>query len=112
MLVPKANGKVWLCLDPAHLNQELRPIHRGPGLNNILPKLSNAKYISFIDMSSGYHDLKLELKIFILHDVCVPIWEIQVQMIKICSTTGRGYEIFKNLPNVFSIADDILVVGS
>ena len=31
MSVPKANGKVRLCLDPAWLNQALiRPMHRGP----------------------------------------------------------------------------------
>ena len=34
VVVPKANGKVCLCLDPAQLNQALiRPIHRGPTLN-------------------------------------------------------------------------------
>ena len=33
VLVPKANGKVRLCLDPAWLNQALiRPVHRGPTL--------------------------------------------------------------------------------
>ena len=37
VLVPKANGKVRLCLDPAQLNQALiRRIHQGPTLNNIL----------------------------------------------------------------------------
>ena len=42
VVVPKENGKVWLCLDPAWLNQTLiRPIHRDPTLNNILPKLNN-----------------------------------------------------------------------
>ena len=61
MLVPKANGKVLLCLDPAQLNQALiRPIHRGPTLNDILPKLNNVKYMSIIDTSSGYHNLKLD----------------------------------------------------
>ena len=31
VLVPKANGRVMLCLDPAWLNQALiRPMHRGP----------------------------------------------------------------------------------
>ena len=40
VLVPKANGKVRLCLDLARLNQALiRPIRRGPTLNDILPKL-------------------------------------------------------------------------
>ena len=42
VLVLKANGKVRLCLDPALLNRALiRPIHRGPKLNDILPKLNN-----------------------------------------------------------------------
>ena len=63
VLVPKANGKVRLCLDPARLNQALiRPVHRGPMLNNILPQLNNVKYMSIIDASLGYHNLKLDEK--------------------------------------------------
>ena len=63
VLVPKANGKVRLCLDLARLNQALiRPIHRGPTLNDILPKLNNVKYMSIIDASSGYHNLQLDTK--------------------------------------------------
>ena len=63
MLVPKANGKVRLCLDLACLDQALiRPIQRGPTLNDILPKLNNAMYLSLIDMSLGYHNLKLDEK--------------------------------------------------
>ena len=59
VLVPKTNGKVRFCLDPVHLNQALiRQIHRGPTLNDILPKLNNAKYLSVIDASSGYHNLE------------------------------------------------------
>ena len=61
MLVPKANGKVWLCLDLVQLNQALiRLIHRGPTLNDILPKLHSVQYMSIIDASSGYHNLKLD----------------------------------------------------
>ena len=61
VLVPKTNGKVRLCLDLAHLNQALlRPIHGGPSLNDKLPKLNNAKYLSVIDASLGYHNLKLD----------------------------------------------------
>ena len=61
VVVPKANGKVQLCLDPAQLNQALiRPIHRGPTLNYILPNLNNVQYMSIIDASSGYHNIKLD----------------------------------------------------
>ena len=60
VLVPKTNGKVRLCLDLVRLNQVLtRPVHRGPMLNDILPRLNDVKYMSIIAASSGYHNLKL-----------------------------------------------------
>ena len=43
------------------LNQALIiPVHRGPILNDILLKLKNARHLSLIDLSSGYHNLKLD----------------------------------------------------
>ena len=61
VLVPNANGEVRLCLDPVRVNQALiRPIHRGPMLNDILPKLNNVQYMSIINVSSWYHNLKLD----------------------------------------------------
>ena len=67
VLVPKANGKVRLCLDTAWLNHALiRLIHRGPTLNDILPKLHNVKFMSIIDASSGYHNLKSDEKLLYL----------------------------------------------
>ena len=61
VLVPKANGKVRLCLYPVRLNQALiRPVHRGPILNDILPRLNNENFMSIIDASSGYDNLKLD----------------------------------------------------
>ena len=66
VFVPKANGKVRLCLDPVRLSQVLiRPVHRSPMLNDILLKLNNVQYMSIIDVSLGYHNLKLDKKIII-----------------------------------------------
>ena len=46
------------------------------------------------------------------------VWQLQIQKTAIWSSPHAGDmfqckidEIFKNLPNVFGIADDILVVG-
>ena len=117
VLVPKANGKLRLCLDPAWLNQALiRPIHRGPTLNNILPKLNNVRYMSIIDASSGYHNLKLDENSSYLTFACqfgryrykwlpfgaVPVGDMFQHKID---------EIFSDMPNVFGIVDDILVIG-
>ena len=61
VLVLKPNGKVRLSLDPVRLNHALTgPVHRGPVLNDIFPKLNDAKYLSLIDVSSGYHKLTLD----------------------------------------------------
>ena len=55
---------VRLCPDLAWLNQALiRPIHRGPTLNDILPKLNNVKFMSIIDASSWYHNCQLDTKL-------------------------------------------------
>ena len=63
VLVPKANGKVRLCLDPVRLNQALiRPLHKGPTLYDIVPRLNNVIYMLIIDTSSGYHNLKVDEK--------------------------------------------------
>ena len=45
-LVPKANGKVWLCMDPARLNKVLIRLAYGePSLNDILHWLAGVKYL-------------------------------------------------------------------
>ena len=47
----------------------------------------------------------------------MPVLVIQIQKMTIQSSTGRGHvpekihKIFKELPNVFGIADDFIVVG-
>ena len=60
LLIPKANGKVRLCLDPASLNKVIiRLILGGLILNNIISRLAGVKYIMLNDASSGYHNLKV-----------------------------------------------------
>ena len=78
VLVPKANGKVSSCLDPARLYQALiRPIHRDPTLNHILPRLNNAKYMSIINASLGYHNLQLDTKLSYLTTFTCPFGRYQ-----------------------------------
>ena len=117
-MVPKANGKVRLCIDPVRLNQALiRPIHRGPTLNNILPKLNNGQYMSIIDMNSGYHNLKLDKNSFYLTTFACPFGQYQYKHLLFHAVpVGNMFqykidEIFSDMPNVFGIVDDILVIG-
>ena len=118
VVVPKANGKVWLCLDPVQLNQALiRPIHRGPTLNNILPKLNNAQYMSIIDVSSGYHNLKLDKQLSYLTMFACQFGRYRYNHLPFRAVLAGDMfkhkidEIFNDIPNVFGIADNILVIG-
>ena len=117
VLVPNANEKVRLCLDPAQLNQALlRPVHRRPLNNDLLPKLNNVKYLSLIDASSEYCNLKLDEISYLMMFACQfgRYWYKQLPFR--AAQAGDMFkrnidEIIKELPNKFSIADDILVIG-
>ena len=59
--VTKKNGTLRLCLDPKDLNRAIkRPHHCTPTLDDILPKLNEAKYFSIADARSGYWSIKLD----------------------------------------------------
>ena len=117
-LVPKANGKMWLCLDPAWLNQALiRPIHRGPTLNDILPRHSNMPCMSIINASLGSNNLKLDEQLSYLTTFACPFGRYQYKWLPFRAVlVGDMFqckinEIFNDMPNVYGIADDILVIG-
>ena len=118
VLVPKANGKVRLCLDPGRLNQALiRPVHQGLTLNDILPKLNNVQYMSIISASSGYHNLKLDKQSSYLTTFSCPFGRYQYKRLLFGAVLAGDMfqwkidKIFNHMPNVFGIADDILVIG-
>ena len=57
----KPNGKLRICLDPKDLNKAIsREHHVIPTLEEILPKLSGAKYFSTVDATCGYWNVELD----------------------------------------------------
>ena len=117
VLVPKANGKVRLCLDPVWLNQALmRPIHRGPMINDLLPKLNNVQYMSIKDVSLGYHNLKLDEKMYLTTFSCPFAQYWKKWLLFRAAPAGDMFQhkidyIFSDMPNVFGIAYDNLHIG-
>ena len=106
VLVPKANGMARLCLDPVRLNQALiRPVHRGAMLNDIIPRLNNVQYMSIIDTSSGYLNLKLDKKLSYLTMFTCPFgWYQHKQLLFGAAPAGDMFqckidEIFSDMPN-------------
>ena len=118
VLVPNANGKVRLCLDPAHLNQALiRPVHRGPTLNDILPNLNNVRNLSLIDVSSRYHSLRLNEKSSYLTTFTCQFGIYRYTRLSFgTASVGDMFqqkidEVFNDMPDVFGIPNGILAVG-
>ena len=86
-------------------------------LNDILPKLNNVQCLSLIDASLGYHNLKLDKQSSYLTTFACPFSRYRYKWLPFgAALAGDMFqckidEIFNNMPNVFSIADDILVIG-
>ena len=89
----------------------------GSTLNDILLELNNALYLSLIKMSSGYHSLKLGEKSPNLTAFACIFDRYRFKRLPFGATPvgdklqRKIHKIFKHLPDVFGIADDLLVVG-
>ena len=109
------NQKVRLCIDPASLNQVLiRPVHSHQH-SMIFLKSNNEQNLSVIDASLGYHLTRDHLTPLHLHANLVDL-DTRDYHLEQPQQEGNMFqrkidEIFKYLPNVFGIADDILAVG-
>lgn len=59
MVVANPN-KIRICLDPKDLNKALkRPKYQMPTLDELLPKLNNAKVFSTLDAKDGFYQIAL-----------------------------------------------------
>ena len=85
-------------------------------LNDILTRLAGVKYLTLIDVSSRFHNLKTQWKI-IFNDIFLSIWEIlDIRLPFGAAPTGDVFqqkldEVFSDMPNMFDITDDILMQG-
>ena len=73
--------------------------------------------MSIIDTSSGYHNLKLDKQSSYLTTFSCPFGRYQYKWLPFRAVlAGNMFQwkidkIFSDMPNVFGIADDILVIG-
>ena len=73
--------------------------------------------MSIINASSGYHNLKLDKQLSYLTTFSCPFARYQYKHLPLGAVPARNMfqhkidKIFNNMPNIFGIADDILVIG-
>jgi hypothetical protein len=60
LFVPKKNGKIRFCVDYRQLNDRtIKSTYPLPNIENIMENLQGMKYFSKIDLSQGYHQVKV-----------------------------------------------------
>ena len=85
-------------------------MYRGPTFNDILPKLKNAQYLSFIDVSFSYHSLKLDEKSSYFTTFACQFGRYRYKRLPF-GAAAAGDMFQRKITEIFAIADDILVVG-
>ena len=105
-------------LGPQKLNQALiRPVHMVPTANDIFTKVTNAEYLTVKNASLGYHNLKHDNKSSYLTTFACQFGRYRLTRLPFgVAPAGDMFQqkmdkIFKDLPNVFGVADDIVILG-
>ena len=117
-VVHKPNGKLRICIDPQSLNSALQREHYNlPVLDDILPKLKNAKIFSKLDVKEAFWHVRLDPDSSELTTMITPFgryrWARLPFGLKVSSEIFQRMltEAIQDLDGVFPLADDIMVAG-
>ena len=115
MVVPKANGKLRICLDPKDLNQAILQEHYPlPTIEDIATRLHGAKVFTKLDVRSGF---MLDEKSSYLTTFQTPFGRFPWKRMPFGISSApevfqrRMHEPIEGLQGVEVIADDFVVVG-
>ncbi len=116
--VTKDNGDLRICLDPSDLNKGIKREHYYTRtLEEILPKLKNAKIFSKLDARSGYWNVKLDKPSKLLTTFNTPFGRFCFRRLPFGLVSAQDVfqkkidQMLENVPGVVGIADDIVVYG-
>jgi transposase InsO family protein len=116
--VTKPNGKLRLCLDPKDLNKAVkRPHYVTPTLEDVISRLSGAKWFSILDARSGYWNIKLDDASADLTTFNTTFGRFRFNRLPmgICCAQDEFQRMIDNtfgdIPNTLGIADDLIIFG-
>ena len=117
-VVHKPNGKLRICTDPQPLNAAVkREYYRLPVLDDVLPKLKNAKVFSKLDVREAYWHVRLDEESSKLTTMTTPFgryrWRRLPFGLKVSSEIFQRKldEALEGLEGVFSVVDDVVIAG-
>ena len=112
------NGKIRLCLDPMHLNKWIiRPHHSAKLVDDILHRLSGAKFFMVIDSTSSFFNHKLDEESSKLTTFGMPFGRyryLRIPMGALLSSDVYQYKVdghLEHIENCVAITDDIIAFG-
>jgi hypothetical protein len=119
MVLVKKPNKLRICLDPKPLNTAINRAHyMMPTVEDILPKLTNARVFSVLDAKDGFWQIKLDNDSSHLTTFSTPYGRYRWLRMPFGISSApeefqrRQHEIVEDLHGVEVIADDYLIYGS
>ena len=116
---PEGNKKIRLCLDPKDLNKNIRREHYYTRtIDELLPQLCGKKFFSVVDTKKGYWHVALDHESSLLCTFNTPFGRYRFKRLPFGVKLSQDIfqrkldEVYKDIPNVMGIADDIVVCGS
>ena len=119
VVVPKANGKVRICVDLTKLNESVcRERHILPSVEQTLAQIGGAKVFSKLDANSGFWQVELAKESAILTTFITPFGRFCFNRLPFSITSALEHfqrkmgEILSGLEGIVCLLDDdVLVYG-
>lgn len=119
MVVKKTPKKLRICLDPQNLNKAVvRNHYRMPTMDEVAPKLTNAKVFTVVDAKDGFLQVTLDEPSSYLTTFWTPFGRYRwLRMPFGLKSAPEEFQrridnCIEGLPNVQAVYDDIIVYGS
>ena len=116
---PDGRKKARLCLDPKDLNKNIRREHYYTRtIDELLPLLHGKKFFSVVDTKKGYWHVELDHESSRLCTFNTPFGRYWFKRLPFGIVLSQDIfqrkldEVYRDIPNVMGIADDIIVCGS
>ena len=116
---PNGKKKVRLCLDPKDLNKNIRREHYySRTIDEILPLLHGKNCFSVVDTTKGYWHVELDHASSLLCTFNTPFGRYRFKRLLFGIAFSQDIfqrkldDIYKKIPSVIGIADDIVIFGS
>ena len=116
VITHKKNGSIRICLDPKHLNQQIRREHFPiPTFVDVASQLGNKKIFTIIDLKDSYWQIELDNASSDLTTFSTPFGRYKFRRLPfgICSAAEilqkNVYHIFGDIKDTHAIANDLLI---